>query len=882
MIFDYRSLLRLAFTCLVICSFSVMSAQIVINEYSAANLDRDADDFGKHEDWIELYNKGAASVNLAGWHLSDTEDEPTLWTIGGNITIPAGGYLLFWCSGRGEGMHTNFRLTQTKNTPEVIVLANASGTVVDKREMKKHQVHQSRGRTTDGAGTWSIFTEPTPGASNNDVPYYESYASKPVFDVEAGFYAGTQTVSITTDEPDAVIRYTTNGTEPKMSSSLYQAPIVIDRTKILKAKVFSNAPDVLPSFIEYSTYFINETHTLPVVSVGADQLLQLANGDNSLRPVGSIEYFGTDQLLKTRSYGELNSHGQDSWVNNQRSIDWVSRDEMGYSRQLKEKIFSQSDRDEFQRLILRAAGDDNYPDGSGTPGGGAHLRDAFIQNLADRNNLNLDVRRGEKAIVYLNGNYWGVYDLRELADDSDYTEFYYGQGKYDLQYILTWGGTWAEYGEEKALSDFQELQDFIFDNDMTDQANFDYVAGQMDLQSLTDYVIVNSATVCSDWLNWNTGWWRGNNPDGGHQKWGFILWDNDATFGYYYNYTGIPDTTANASPCDVETLTDIDSFYYEEYLEVAEDTFFDPGTGIWFYPGDTIVYYPAEWYYIVADANDHMASLLKLRTNPDFDRYYITRYADLMNTMFNCDTMLNFLESQYNLIKPEMPRHISRFGGTVEEWEHNYQKLRNFIIQRCERLPEVMTSCYEINGPYDVTFDVDPPGEGSLQINTLTIDEFPYTAKYFGGIETRVEAVVRDSATYAFDHWETTGTSDAGTDKVSHIEVLESGTVTAHFVKLISGTVDFENTGYHFSAQPTLCQGSTTAMIELPAADDVLLQMIDMMGRPLDIILQSSRMQAGQYKLEVDLRAAGIPAGTYALQIRTGEGYIKTVRIVIQ
>ena len=63
----------------------------------------------------------------------------------------------------------------------------------------------------------------------------------------------------------------------------------------------------------------------------------------------------------------------------------------------------------------------------------------------------------------------------------------------------------------------------------------------MDLQSLADYVIVNSASVCSDWLNWNTGWWRGTNPDGEHQKWGFILWDNDATFGYYINYTGIPD-----------------------------------------------------------------------------------------------------------------------------------------------------------------------------------------------------------------------------------------------------------------------------------------------------------------------------------------------------
>ena len=191
------------------------------------------------------------------------------------------------------------------------------------------------------------------------------------------------------------------------NSPAYSTPIAISSTKVLKAKVFSNDPDVLPGLIEFSTYFINESHSLPVVSVAGNELLQLANGDNSLRPHGSIEYFGVDKILSARSYGELNSHGQDSWVNDQRSIDWVSRDEMGYSRHLKEKLFSGSDRDEFQRVILRAAGDDNYPDGSNTPGGGAHLRDAFIQNLADRSNLNLDVRRGEKAIVYLNGNVLG-------------------------------------------------------------------------------------------------------------------------------------------------------------------------------------------------------------------------------------------------------------------------------------------------------------------------------------------------------------------------------------------------------------------------------------------------------------------------------------------
>lgn len=880
--FQANMFLRILSLSILSLQFSGLKSQVVINEYSAANLTRDPDDFNKHEDWIELYNAGVNPVNLNGWHLSDDEDDPTLWTIQEDIAIAPGGYQLFWCSGRNGGMHTNFKLTQTKNTAEVIVLTNAAGTVIDKREMKKNQMNHSRGRTTDGITTWSIFTEPTPGASNNTSTPYESYANKPEFSLEAGFYTGTQTVEIINNEPNAEVRITLDGTVPGPSSFLYQTGIPIPATKVLKARAFSNDPEVLPGFIEYCTYFINESHTLPVVSVAGDDLLTLANGDETLRPVGSIEYFGTDQLLKTRSYGELNSHGQDSWVNDQRSLDWVSRDEMGYSRHLKEKIFSQSDREEFQRLILRAGGDDNYPDGSQTPGGGAHLRDAFIQNLADRNHLNLDVRRGEKAIVYMNGRYWGVYDLRELPDDSDYTEYYYGQGKYDIQYILTWGQTWAEYGGDQALDDFQETQDFIFENDMTVQSNFDSVAAMIDLPSLVDYVIVNSATVCSDWLNWNTGWWRGQNPDGGHKKWGFILWDNDATFGYYYNYTGIPDTTASASPCDVETLIDVDSFYYKEYLWIAEDTVIDPDNGTVYLPGDTIYYFPEGWYYYTADVNNHMASLLKLRTNPGFDEYYITRYADLMNTMFNCDTMLRFLESQYNLIKPEMARHISRFGGTMGEWEHNYLKLKNYISQRCEKLPDVIASCYNINGPYEVTFDVDPPGEGSLNINTLTVHDFPYTAKYYGGIDTKVEAVVRDNATYAFDRWETTGTSSPGEEEVAHLEIQNAGTVIAHFASLISGVKDFESEGYSFTAQPTLTSGKTTAIFALPVSDGVEVQLFDMLGHAYNMLLKASAMQAGQYQLELDLAASGLSAGTYVLRFQTEKGFVKTMRVVLQ
>ncbi len=80
-----------------------------------------------------------------------------------------------------------------------------------------------------------------------------------------------------------------------------------------------------------------------------------------LRPKGSIEFYNKFRVRTTKAYGEFNEHGQDSWVHPQRSIDYITRDEAGYNYALQEKFFSLSDRDEFQRVILRAAGDDNYP-----------------------------------------------------------------------------------------------------------------------------------------------------------------------------------------------------------------------------------------------------------------------------------------------------------------------------------------------------------------------------------------------------------------------------------------------------------------------------------------------------------------------------------------
>lgn len=819
-------------------------AQVLINEYSCANLNQFPDNFDKHEDWIELYNRDSVAVNIGGYYLSDNKNKPTKWQIPAGVTIPAKGFRVFWASGRDTAMllgyHTNFKLTQTKNDPERILLANPGGIVIDQVNINKTKLRQSRGRITDGGAQWGILTQPLPGGSNNSSPHFSGFANRPDFDKPAGFYLDSVTVTLTNNEPGATLYYTLDGTEPSTTTTPYTGPITIKSTGILKAVAISTDSSKLPGFVEYGTYFINAFHTLPVVSVAGFGLTNLANGDKDLRPQGSIEYFNADGERTARTYGEFNSHGQDSWVNDQRSIDLVARDEMGYNDALEEKIFSLSDRDEFQRLILRAAGDDNYP-GNFLPAheGCAHLRDAYVHNLAKRGGLHLDLRLSEKAIVYIDGQYWGVYDLREIPDDHDYTDYYYGQGKYDIQYILTWGNTWAEYGGNKALQNWKSLYQYIQGNSMANQAYYDYVDSQLDVKSLVDYVIVNSFTVCSDWLNYNTGWWRGLNPEGGHRKWGYILWDNDATFGYYINYTNIPDTSATALACNPETLNGF------------------------------------------SDPEGHIKVLRRLMFNPGFKQYYVSRYIDLMNTVFSCDNMLSYLDTVANRIAPEMTQHAARWGGTYDHWQSNVERLRDFITRRCNAMADGLIECYDLTGPYDVTFGADPDSITQLQINSLTVSKLPYTGAYFGGVDLKLSALYDTTAGYMFDRWLTSHQTFQPGDSIAMVTLNLSGadTIIAHFVKIATAVTDPLAGEPALTVNPTVFESSATVTLDLPDAATVSLRVVSMAtGQTVKVLSDGSqKLAAGRYTLRLDL--SGLPAGTYVLQGTAG-GYRGSVKVV--
>jgi gliding motility-associated-like protein len=716
-----------------------MNSQVLINEYSASNMTGINDAFGDNEDWVELYNTTGSSVDLTGWYMSDRAGNILKWTFP-SASINSNDHLLVFCSSRdvvqsGE-LHSNFKLSQTEG--DWVILSNPFGNVVDSFKIVHYtKQDHSVGRSTNGAADFKLFTNPTPNSNNTGAQNF--YTPTPVLDITPGVYPAGVSVSMTCTDATAQIRYTTNGSDPTSSSTLYSSPVNVNSTMVLRAAAFSSN---LKSFTETNSYFIGTNHTIPIVSVCSDEVYDLvANGNQgggwggSSNKIGAFELFEQDGSFIDDGEGHFNKHGNDSWSYGQRGFDFIMRDQFGYNGDIDYQIFPEKPRNDFQRLILKPAASDNYSFEDG-----AHIRDAFIHTLSIRANMRLDERTWRPCVVYLNGAYWGVYEIREKADDHDYTNYYYDQDKFNLEYLKTWGGTWQDYGAPNAQPNWDNLRNYILTTNMAPGANFDYVDSQLNWKSLCDYFMFNSYVVNMDWLNWNTAWWHGLDPAGDKKKWRYTLWDMDATFGHYINYTGIPDVTANADPCNAENLP-------------------NPG------------------------GQGHTDILEKLiNENPLVEQYYVTRYIDLVNTYFSCDSMLTLLDSMVLEITPEMSGQCSKWGGSVGGWQNNVQELRDFINARCLALEQGLIDCYDLNGPHATTFDVSPANSGEIKVNSVWAPTYPWTTQYYGGIETFLKA--KAASGYIFDHWEyITGPLGAPiTEDTNSIVINAPETIVAFFI----------------------------------------------------------------------------------------------------
>lgn len=725
---------------LLTAALSNAMGQVVLNEVCVSNMtgltvSHPIDGSPQQEDWVELLNTTATAVDLAGWYLSDDPAQNTKWAFPAGASIPANGRLVVLCStwnGLFGGYYsTNFKLNQTSG--DHVVLSNPGATIIDDYAITlRTKEDQSRGRVPDGSGAWSLLAAPSPNAANG--PASPEYVARPTLSPGAGFYGGAQTVTIT-GPAGATIRYTLNGNKPTATSTAYAGPINVAATTVVRAACFSNTPGVPPSFIETNTYFINSPHTVAVLSIADDELPTLLGG-TQIEPLGSFEYFGPDGLLRDEATGTFNEHGQDSWAYDQRGFDYITRDQTGYNDAIHYPIFRGKSRQKYQRLIIKALAGDNCPFGPGQP---AHIRDPYVQALSQTGDLHLDERSYEPCVLYMNGQYWGVYDMREKVDDADFTKYYYDQDANNIYCIKTWGGTWNEFGGAAASNDWNALLAYINANNMGDPTAFAYVDARYNWKSLIDYFCLNSYVVCADWLNWNTIWWKGLDPAGEHKKWGYALWDEDATFGHYGNFTGIPDQSANADPCTVENLG-------------------DPG------------------------GQGHTLILNKLITeNQMVHDYYVNRYIDLGNTVFSCDNMNHLLDSLLAMTTPEMPAQCARWGTNMATWQANVQVLRDFIDARCITTQQGLVDCYDLEGPYNVVFKVEPPLSGRIQVNSAVLPTYPFQGIYYGAINTELQALSESG--WSFDHWEAMHHTFAPsmTDSVVNFMFTGTDTIIAHF-----------------------------------------------------------------------------------------------------
>ncbi|MFN0032679.1 MAG: CotH kinase family protein [Flavobacteriales bacterium] len=662
-------------------------AQVIISEFTCANLDTwnlGTEFNAVYHDYVELYNPGNAVQNISGYWLSDDADNPMKWQFPTPTELGPGAREVVLLTGRGDFdpdylgyLNTNFHVTQTEG--EEIVFSDAGGNVLEQYDFDLYPVLSENHvwcRMPDGSNNWRITDVPTPGAENAG-NVYTDYTAPAQCSHVAGYYDAPIEVYFTTENVDEAIYYTTDGTTPDATDLLYTGAIALDTTTVLRAIAMSPDPLLASSKVLTRTFFFgDDVHTLYTVSVAGDEVGNGVWGGSLVsNEKTTIEIFAPNGNFIAKANGLTNEHGNDGNAYNQRGFDFVCKDARGYEDELHYQVFHQTPRPSFERVIFRPAGQDNYPFGDG-----AHVRDAFIHELSTLASLNLDERTPEACIVYLNGVYWGVYYMHEKVDDLDYTKYYYQQPRGHVDLLKRWGGTWTEYGD---MDDWTDLVDFVLANDLSDVSNYDYVTEQLELGSIADYFILNTYIVNSEWLNWDTMWWRGRHPDGQAKKWRYAIWDNDATFDHYFNYTGIPSTAPDSPPC------------YIHDFSIGDD--------------------------------GHVAMLNALMENDEFYCMYVSRYHELADSYFNCENMIGILDSIVAVIEPEMPRQIERwqFDGTYEDWSANVQELRDYILIRCDTLTELLDACYEFS-PATLTMNVT--GAGAVLVNGMevTSENSPY------------------------------------------------------------------------------------------------------------------------------------------------------------
>ncbi|HPE77015.1 MAG TPA: lamin tail domain-containing protein [Draconibacterium sp.] len=519
------------FSVLIIPRFA--NSQVFINEFLASNTGSFVDpDFKESADWLELYNAGNSSVNIGGYYLTDNFNNKLKWQIPDGTTIEAGGFLVIWADSYNTGLHTNFNISADG---EELGIFSASGVLIDSVSFGLQEPNISMGRKTDGSPAWGFFRQPSPGGTNSDENFNGVTKNIPQFSVLGGIFKAPVNIEIT-NTFGGEVRYTTDGSEPTENSPIVNGPINIDKTTIIRSRIYQQGK--VPGSIVTQSYFINTENkigSLPVVSIAT-------NPENFWDPVKgiyvqdfkpewevpiNIELFendGSDRAGFNLAAG-TKVNGLYSWQLPQKMLGVYFRKEYGEGKLDYPLLFDQS-RNSYNSFALRASGSD---------WASTMFRDGMTQRLTIEN-MDVDFQGFRAAVLYVNGQYMGINNLRAKVDEDLIVEIHHLN---DQKIDMVENENYAEAGTLDQYLSFKTL----YMQDLSKQENFDAVAAQMDIENFTDFMIAEIYSQNTS-VDHNIMAWKPQ--DGG--KWKWILNDLDRGFfkpasnliNYYVNREVIP------------------------------------------------------------------------------------------------------------------------------------------------------------------------------------------------------------------------------------------------------------------------------------------------------------------------------------------------------
>lgn len=399
------------------------SSPLVINEAMVYNEWYRSDDGGLY-DWVELKNVSAQELRLSDYYLSDDGKDRAMYRLPDETLAPGGIYVVY-CTGSGDasGSYAPFALNAQSDS---LYLSSADGRLCDYTPLRGIKYGGSYGRMS-GENGFFYFASATIGADNAGGA--RCIAAEPVPSIEPGVYDGVEGMSLELSA-GGTIYYTIDGSTPSESSQVYSAPIPLDATTVVRAinveagKLTSGSADL--------SYIVNEEHTLPVASLVADpdDLFGSSGGiysNPSLREerMGSIALFDGEDGFSLDC--GIKIHGATSrFAQRKKSMKLSFRSR--YDGELNYDLF-ENGVTTFSSVLLRAAQEDTFS---------THMRDVFMHQLAIKCFPTLLAQDYKYTVLYINGEYWGVYAFREAHSADSYANHYGYDADTVTQYKEAW------------------------------------------------------------------------------------------------------------------------------------------------------------------------------------------------------------------------------------------------------------------------------------------------------------------------------------------------------------------------------------------------------------------------------------------------------------